>query len=142
MAVLDPINYLDMESLRRELVDLVEERLDEVEWLNWARSDSEFHFARSQFLIFDTSYRIEIPDELASAVAGMSAGSIFYHFVEARRRLPEGLDDLRFWLMGFGDTYTDLCMRLASVDPYFSTLTELRRQLTDIFTAYFEEASQ
>jgi hypothetical protein len=142
LAILDPINYADMESLRRELVDLVEERLDEVEWLSWARADRAFHFTRSQILIFDTRTRIESPEELTSAVAGMSAGSIFYHFIEARRRRTEGVDDLRAWLMGFGEYYTELCGLLASVDPYYVSLTELRQQLTDLFAAYFEEASQ
>jgi Family of unknown function (DUF5752) len=142
LAILDPTNYADLEFLRHELVDLVEERLDEVEWLNWTRADQEFHFTRSQIVIFDTRNRIETPEELTSAVARMSAGSIFYHFIDARRRVPDGLDDLRFWLMGFGETYTELCGLVASVDPYFGGLTGLRQQLTDLFATYFEGASQ
>ncbi len=141
LAILDPTNYADLDSLRHELVDLVEERLDEVEWLNWARADHEFHFARSQILIFDTRNRIETPEELTAAVAGMSLGSIFYHFIDARRRVPDGLDDLRFWLMGFGETYAKLCGLVSSVDPYFGGLTGLRQQLTDLFADYFEGAS-
>lgn len=142
LAILDPTSHADLQFLRHELVDLVEERLDEVEWLNWARADHEFHFARSQILIFDTRNRIETPEELTTAVAGMSAGSVFYHFIEARRRVPDGLDDLRFWLMGFGETYAELCDLIASVDPYFGGLTGLRQQLTDLFATYFEGASQ
>jgi Family of unknown function (DUF5752) len=142
LAILVPTNYADLESLRRKLVDLVEERLDEVEWLSWARADHEFHFARSQILIFDTHTRMETPEELTSAVAGMSAGSIFYHFIEARRRRTEGMDDLRAWLMGFGEKYTELCGLIASVDPYFVSLTELRQQLASLFATYFEEASR
>jgi hypothetical protein len=85
---------------------------------------------------------METPEELTSAVAGMSAGSIFYHFIEARRRRTEGMDDLRAWLMGFGENYTELCGLIASVDPYFVSLTELRQQLANVFATYFEEAAR
>ncbi|MGB6064860.1 MAG: DUF5752 family protein [Desulfomonilaceae bacterium] len=141
LAILDPTNYPDLESLRGELVDLVEERLDEVEWLSWTRADQEFHFVRSQILVFDTQKRIEEPLELASAVSRMSAGSIFYHYIDARRRSADSMDDLRSWLMGFGESYANLCRRLASVDPYFRSLPELRHQLTRLFATFFEGAS-
>ena len=37
------------------------------------------------------------------AVPNMSVGSIFYHFIDARRRSPEMMDDFRTWLRSYGE---------------------------------------
>ncbi len=75
------------------------------------------------------------------AVSKMSVGSLFYHFIDARRRSPEMMDDFRSWLRPCGDRYEDLCSQLASVDPYFVSLVELRTQLTNLFAHYFQGVS-
>jgi hypothetical protein len=68
----------------------------------------------------------------------MSLGSVFYHFIDARRRVPEHLDDFRVWLLHWGSRYQDLCDRLAEVDYYFVSLADLRRELAQILGEYFE----
>ena len=115
----------------------LEERLEDVERPIWVPLDLQFHFIRSQIVVFDTSSRIERPEDLRYAVSKMPVGCIFYHFIDARRRTSIGLDDFRAWLEGFGDTYEELRGLLASVDPYFVTLKELRGQLAGIFGGYF-----
>jgi hypothetical protein len=141
LSVLDPFEYEDMENLRHSLVDIIEERLDETEYLALARSDNQFHFITSKLIIFDTRRRLHEPGELAVAVPEMSNGSIFYHFIDARRRTPDALDDFRAWLKGSGAIHKKLCERLAIVDPFFPTLTELREQLGSIFKDYFDSIS-
>lgn len=137
LAVIDPTDYEDMEALRRELIDVAEERLDESEWVPWAKPDQQFSLMRSQIVVFDTRYRIQSPEQLPDAVAAMSPSSIFYHFIDARRRPPQGLDDFRAWLMGFGPQYDGLCRALAEVDPFFQPLPELGSRLVAIFKNYF-----
>jgi len=139
LAVIDPSDFSDIEDLRQELIDLIEERLDELEYIPWAKSDRQFHFIRTQIVVFDTHHRIEDPKELASVVPNMTLGSIFYHFIDARRRTQGGMDDFSSWLMGFGDRYKDLCSQLAEIDPYFTTLSVLRDRLTKVFQSYFKE---
>jgi hypothetical protein len=65
-------------------------------------------------------------------VPTLSIGSIYYHVIDARRREPQREDDIRAWLQQFGDQYAVLCDRLAGLDPYFITLTELRRALDTV----------
>lgn len=139
LAMVDPTDYQDTEMLRQELVELIDERLDEAEYLLWVRSEHPFEFIRSQIVVFDTGRRIKLPEELAKQVAALSANSIFYHFIDARRRLEEGGDDFRVWLGYFGEAYADLGAQLAQLDPFFVSLSELRRQLSDIFSTYFAE---
>lgn len=141
LAMVDPNEHSDLETLRQELLDLIEERLDEKEYIAWQLATEPFEFIRSQIVVFDTHQRIEQPQQLVEVIPTLSAGSIFYHFIDARRRLPEENDDFRYWLSGFGDRYSQLCAQLTAIDPYFSTLTELRQQLAETFKAHFAQIS-
>jgi hypothetical protein len=135
LSVIDPDRFVSLGSLRQKLLEIIEQRLDEIETIAWANPDKQFHFLRSQMVVFDTHGKIEEPEELVEAVPNMSVGSIFYHFIDARRRSSEMMDDFRTWLRSRGDH--DLCTQLAAVDPYFGSLVELRGQLTDLFAKYF-----
>jgi hypothetical protein len=135
LSVINPDPFVNLESLRQELLNIIEQRLDETEALPWAKPDQQFHFLRSQMVVFDSQGKIGKPEELVEAVSKMSVGSIFYHFIDARRRSPEMMDDFRTWLRSWGDD--DLCSQVAEVDPYFGSLVELRGQLTDLFAKYF-----
>jgi len=137
LGVIDPTDFVDIEDLRRELIDVIEERLDESELIPWSKGDQQFHFIRSQIFVFDTYKRIDTPEELALAVPQMSISSIFYHFIDARRRTEESIDDFEAWLIGFGSKHKGLYNKIAAIDPYFISLSELRQQLTDLFNCHF-----
>ncbi|MFQ5787036.1 MAG: DUF5752 family protein [Thermodesulfobacteriota bacterium] len=138
LGVIDPTDFTDIEGLRQELVEVIEQRLDENEFITRARSDQQFHFVRSQIVVFDTHHEIKKPEELVNIIPHLSVGSVFYHFIDARRRTLNGIDDFRAWLSAIGKKYAKLCDRLAELDPYFVTLTELRHQLCSVFGAYFK----
>lgn len=137
LGIIDPTEFADMESLRGQVVEVIEERLDETEGVPSAKPDNPFYFVRSQIVVFDTHCRIKQPAQLASAVPLMSVGSIFFHFIDARRRSPRGEDDFRAWLRTCFEGYGDLCDSLAKLDPFFSGLADLRKRLTDVFGSYF-----
>lgn len=139
LSVVDPTEFDDIQDLRQEVVERVAIRLDESEYVPWARADQQFFFRRSKIVVFDTGHRIANPAELPHVVPEMSQGSIFYHFIDARRRTPDRNDDFNAWLAGLDGVYDDLRRRLAAIDPYFSSLKELRRILTHLFTGYFEK---
>lgn len=137
LAVIDPKDFEDLEDLRRELVDVIEQRLDEIHSPDWVGSDRRFHFVRSQIVVFDTGGLIERPDHLPDLIPKMSVGSIFYHVIDARRRYPKGIDDFRAWMAAFGNEYQAACSALASVDPYFVTLVELREKIGTVLRSCF-----
>jgi hypothetical protein len=141
LSIIDPAACADLESLRQELLEVMEQRLDETEKFTWAEFDMQFHFVSSQILVFDTGETIGAPEQLVEAVSKMSVGSLFYHFIDARRRSPEMMDDFRSWLRSCSDHYEDLCSQLALVEPYFAPLVELRTELADLFAHYFRGVS-
>ena len=118
-------------------LEVIESRLDETDQLLFARSDQQFHFVRGVTVVFDTARRLSRPQELVKALPEMSVGSLFYHFIDARRRNEVGLDDFRAWLQGLGEEYDAIGEDLASVDPYFDSLFVLRDRLTELFIRHF-----
>lgn len=137
LAVVDPNEFSNLEDLRQELLEIIEERMDEKDSLSYVLATSRFEFIRSQIVIFDTLKRAENPEELTTLLQTLSTGSIFYHFIDARRRLDNHGDDFSLWLDYYGNRYQDLGRQIAAIDPYFGTLSDLKKQLVDVFTTYF-----
>lgn len=141
LALVDPTQHADSEELRRELIEVIEERMDESVVLAWLRAQQPFAFIRSQIVVFDSRRRPATPQELAAALPSFSAGSVFYHFIDARRRTPGHVDDFRLWLAGFGEDYGGLCADLAAIDPFFQPLSELRGQIAAVLARSCGEAA-
>lgn len=135
LALVDPADFEEVELFREEVLELVEERLHEEERSGLSVSDRAFHFIHSQLVVFDTHRRISAPAELGELCPQLSRSSVFYHFVDARQRSPHGVDDFQNWLRQFGDELEETRKRLSQVDLFFSTLDELRDELTSIFNA-------
>ena len=59
LSVIDPDPFVNLESLRQELLEVIEQRLDEIETVTWAKPDMQFHFVRSQMVVFDSHGNID-----------------------------------------------------------------------------------
>jgi len=88
-------------------------------------------------VVFDTGVRISHPRELAASIGEMTGGSVYFHFLEARRRPPFGKDDFTAWLLenNDGERNRPYIEALARIDFYFHTLVHLRRELTKVLSA-------
>ncbi|MCB2182433.1 MAG: hypothetical protein KQH63_10435 [Desulfobulbaceae bacterium] len=139
LAVIDPTECQNMEELRQQLLEIVEERLDERETVSWMFASAPFEFIRSQIVVFDTGKRAASPEELAALLPDVSPSSIFYHFIDSRRRLGHHGDDFSFWLSGFNACHRGLCDKLVAIDPYFVSLPELKNQLVKLFQTHFNK---
>lgn len=140
LSAVDPTECSDGEALRQRLVDVVEHTLDSHEQVPWAKPDKLFHFLRGKLVVFRTGVEIADPSGLAGALAHMSTGSIYYHFIDARRRTLDHCDDFCLWLDGWGSEYEELKMRLHALDPFFSSLKEIRRMLIEVCAFHADSA--
>lgn len=142
LAIIDPTEYRSLDELRYEIIEVIEERLDQVDYPIWAKSGAQFEFISSQIVIFNTNQTIAEPKEFVRVLPQMSVGSIFYHFIDSRRRTPDATDDFQNWLTNFGSKYDLLIQQIREIDPYFSPLTELRIELTEVFKNHFQEVKK
>lgn len=142
LAVIDPTAFPDPEDLRSELLDVIEQRLSEEDTVSFSKTDEQFSFLRSQIVVFDTHRVIDRPEELREGIPQSSTGSIFYHFIDARRRTADGLDDYSTWLLGFGGGHEELLAQLADIDPYFTSLNDLRTLIAEAVNRHFPSPSK
>ncbi|MBN2160349.1 MAG: hypothetical protein JW807_13215 [Spirochaetes bacterium] len=139
LSLIDPADYTDIEELRREVIEVIEMHLSESEIIPWAKTGDQFYFIRSQIVTFDTGIRVHRPEEMVELIPRLSLGSIFYHFIDARRRTTEGKNDFSLWLAGPGGEYDSLLRDLDEIDPYFTMLSDLRSKIGEIFSNHFPD---
>jgi hypothetical protein len=133
LAVVDPVEIGDVELLRRQLNDILEDRLAEVPYLVQTGPGHAFYFLRSQIVVLSTEVAARSPRELGQRIRTLPTGSIFFHVVEARRRTPDKSDDFSHWLASFGERSAKLRERLASARLHYGPLSDLRQRLADAF---------
>ncbi|MBI4772954.1 MAG: hypothetical protein HY788_02030 [Deltaproteobacteria bacterium] len=141
LSIIDPTAFPDTEELRQELIDVIEEHIDESETAKWKAANFEFHFINSQLVIFDTKVRLHEPEDLRINAPLMSVGSIYYHLIDGRGRSYTGANDFSGWLLQFGEKYLALADKIAEIDPYFTTLVDLKADLVFILDAYMDGVS-
>lgn len=129
LGIIDPYAYPSFEELRAELIELLDERLSELTMVPWARPGDEFSFMEATTVVFNTGDTIAHPRGLAAGVRGMTNGSIYYHFLEARRRAPARVDDFSAWLAQGGEEFGRYVRALGAIDYYFQSLTHLRADI-------------
>ncbi|MBD3334842.1 MAG: hypothetical protein GF355_04950 [Candidatus Eisenbacteria bacterium] len=139
LSVVNPADFPNLEALRQELVDIVEMRMDEDENLAWMRANQQFHFILSKIIVFDTGLEAADPRGLLELFPRLSSGSIYYHFIDARRRTPDHHDDFAVWLRDLSEAYRPLWQRITAMDPYFSTLPEIKEELITLFQEFFRD---
>ena len=131
LGILNPYSMANLEELRRQVLDILDERISEVHHFRWAPAGEEFQFMQAVTVIFDTGMQLTQPEDLIVALPQMSLSSIYYHFVEARRRTETGRDDFTTWLTDFGEGVEPIIQSLHGIDFYFLTLAELKQRLID-----------
>ncbi len=139
LSMVVPSDFEDLEDLRREILEVLDQRSSDSDLLPWAGGEQKFFFLQSQIVIFDTGLTFDHPLDMASYLPSFSTGSIFFHFIDARGRTEHRRDDFSLWLRGFGEEFRPLARMLTGIDPYFSSLKEIRKLVTQTFQHYFEE---
>lgn len=129
LGILDPFSMNSVEELRAITLEILDERLSEVVTIPSTAPGDEFYFLEATTVVFDTGERIRGPRELAPSIRRMTNGSIYYHFLEARRRTPGGKDDFTSWLLGEEKRNARHLKALGSIDFYFHTLSNLKEEL-------------
>ncbi len=129
LGVINPYSLRSLEELREAVLEVLDERLSEFDYLPWVPRGDEFRFMRAVTVVFDAGIVLNSAQDLIDQIPQLSTGSIYYHFIEARRRTPDGADDFTEWLTGLDEDTQPLIDHLASVDFYYLTLPELRRVL-------------
>jgi hypothetical protein len=132
LGILDPYSFLSMTELRAAVLEVIDERLGEVSMIPWARPGDELFFMESTTVVFHAGIRIAHPSRLGPTIRKMTNSSVYFHFLEARRRTSVRKDDFTAWLMENEQENRPYLDALSSIDFYFNSLADLRRELARV----------
>ena len=136
LANINPYKFNSLDELRKTVLDIIQERLSELDFIPWAPNGNGFHFMQAVTVVYDTGIEIDSVEDFYDQLPQMSLGSIYYHFVEARRRTEFGIDDFSLWLSDKDEQVQPLIKALSEIDFYFLTLSQLRQTLIDTVSAF------
>ena len=139
LGIINPHSFVDLEELRSKVVEIIDERLDEVHYIPWVEKGDEFRFLRAATIVFDTGIELHTPMDLIKRLPVFSTSSLYYHFVEARRRTEDKTDDFSAWMNRLERVPNVLMKLLHDIDFYFLNLGELKRILVDVTINLNEE---
>ncbi len=135
LGLVDPYRHESVASLRTELLDVIEERIWEIDRIPWCRPGLELHLVGSRLLAYDTGERLSTPAAMAEALPRLSQRSFFYHVHYARRRTSGRTDDFSSWLEAYGAD-ASLVAGLRKIDVPFLNLVQVREQIIEAFRQY------
>ena len=138
LGLIDPYQCDSPAALRSALVNVVEERLWELDRVPSCRPGLELHLIESRILAYDTSERFTSIGALAEAMPRVSLASLFYHVHEARRRTAGRTDDFSDWLEK-QNAGAAIVTKLRAVDFYFLNLNQLRQEFSEILRQFVSQ---
>jgi len=78
LGIINPYIFPDLEKLREQVLEIIDERLSEVFFIPSCQPGGEFFFTEAVTVVFDTGKRITAPQALPEAIGTMTNGSIYW----------------------------------------------------------------
>jgi hypothetical protein len=128
---IDPYDFTNIEGLRNELLKVINNHLDKHPEPKEPMPGDEFYFNETVTLIFPVGIWARNLAEFSAAIKYVDAGSIYYHFYEARRRLGGLTDDFSQWLEE-ALSKKELAEKIRGIDPLMYTVEQVRMALSRV----------
>jgi len=125
LSSLDPYAFKDIETLRKKLIEIIDDYLDKFPEPRGVMPGDELFFNETVTLVFPAGIWVRNLAEFFTAIRFIDAGCLYYHFYEGRMRTGGGSDDFSKWLEGALDK-KDLAQKIRAIDPQLYTLEQIR----------------
>ena len=131
LAMVDPADFSSLQTLREELVSVVDEHLARIGIVPQVVSGEPFEFIQSRVVEIPTGIEVKTLQELRDALLDVDQSALYFHIVESRLRLGRGRNDFAAWLEGALEL-TELAARVQAVNPYADSLEQARTRLVGL----------
>ena len=128
LGIIDPQDFVDMESLRTEVVSLIDDHLSQLGAVPRVIFGEPFYFMQSRVLEVPTGVKVRTLAEFRDALVNVDAAVVYLHVVEARGRKGRRRNDFAIWIdeqLGL----PELAAAMERLSPFPFGLEEVRRRL-------------
>jgi len=128
LSNIDPYDFGNIETLRKELLQVIDDYLKRFPETRDAMPGDEFFFNETITLVFQAGVRVRNLAEFLMAIKYIDASSLYYHFLDARRRFEGKSNDFSQW---FDEELgkKDLAEKLRFIDPFMHNLEGIRTRI-------------
>lgn len=130
LSNIDPYDFHFMDDLRAELLRVIDDYLARFPEPRKAMAGDEFYFNETITLTFPSGIRVRNLAEFLMSMRYIDAGSIYYHYYEARMRLGTGVDDFSTWIStALGKP--GLAEEIRAIDPFMHDVEGIREHIVE-----------
>jgi hypothetical protein len=130
LSSIDPYDFSTIDELRKRFLHAIDEYLKKFPEPREAMAGEEFYFNQTITLIFPVGIRVKNLAEFLIAIKYIDAGSIYYHFYEARIRLGSGVDDFSAWIQDVV-LKKELADKIRAIDPFMHSVDGIREHIIE-----------
>jgi hypothetical protein len=128
LGVVHPLDFNTLEGLREEILTIIDEHLSRLNIVPRVIFGAPFDFIQSRIIPVPTGVTAASLEEFRDGLALVHPSAIYFHTIEAQRRLGGAATDFAAWVRdGLGRA--DLATAFDRVDPYSGSLERLRSEL-------------
>lgn len=136
LAGLDIRQYESVESLRADLLQVLEEYVQAQPQRAQQKAFEPFYFCEASIVTVPTDWRVQTVAEFSEALRHVSVHTLHYHFVAARLRGPTK-NDFSAWIEDSLEL-PELADHIEHIDIYTNTLEGVRQLILDECAGWLE----
>lgn len=137
LALVSPLDFSSLEQLREEILAILDDHLSHLSIVPRVTFGEPFNFMQSRIIEVPTGVIAHNLEEFRAGLVTIPSSAIYFHTIEAPRRLARPGTDFALWLReGLG--LTKLAEAINRVDLYAGSLERLRTELLRLCDAELE----
>ena len=141
LGILDPFDHENLESLRAEIVTIIDHHLSRLATIPRAIFGEPFYFMQSRIITVPTGLEARTLTEFREILTTADSSVVYYHTFEAMLRLGRQKGDFPVW---FEEQLgrTELARAISNLDLYMSNLDSIRQQIIYFCDVSLEEKEE
>ncbi len=134
LGFVSPLDFSTLEAFREEILAIIDDHLSHLSIVPRVIFGEPFDFMQSRIVEVPTGVSAESLEEFRAGLAAIHPSALYFHTIEAPRRLARPEMDFAVWLReGLG--HPALAEAMNRVDPYAGSLERLRTELLKLCDA-------
>jgi len=127
ISIVDPIDYYDLEELRKDLVKILEDNYNHI----FDKKDLvPFYFIKAERCILECGKVATNLEEFIEGIKVSSINSLFYHLVTSKIQNRTSVNDYSAWLINIGEAKK--AEKISKLDLYALNLYEIKKEIIKI----------